>query len=215
MLGMTGFDCVFALQHSYSRDRCDTIFRIRFWTQHHPSPLSLIGKRADFSGISNDKTNGPGAGVPTRTLRQGCLYEEEKYLSAVREEPDIYGKVCPTAGEALPERGSRRLILLRQQKASSDPDTVCSQVLAQLLRILTEENTCHSFLLCCFHIDGRIINEYTFLCTQRKPLQKGLIDSRIRLQKPHRAEINAPSIRRLASVRAQYKGWRAAALDNR
>lgn len=104
MLGMAGFDCVFALQHSYSRDRCDTIFRIRSWTQHHPSPLSLIGKRADFSGISNDKTNGPGAGVPTRTLRQGCLYEEEKYLSAVREEPDIYGKVCPTAGEALPER---------------------------------------------------------------------------------------------------------------
>lgn len=113
------------------------------------------------------------------------MYEEEKYLSAVREEPGIYGKVCPTAGETLPERGSRRLILLRQQKASSDPDTVCSQVLAQLLRVLTEENTCHSFLLCCFHIDGRIINEYTFLCTQRKPLQKGLIDSRIWLQKPH------------------------------
>lgn len=48
MLGMAGFDCVFALQHSYSRDRCDTIFRIRFWTQHHPSPLLLLRKGLAF-----------------------------------------------------------------------------------------------------------------------------------------------------------------------
>ena len=141
-------------------------------------PPSLIEKRADFSGISNDKTNGPGAGVSTRTLRQGCLYEEEKYLSAVREEPDIYGKVCPTAGEALPERGADALSCSASKKQVQTRTPVCSQVLAQLLRVLTEENTCHSFLLCCFHIDGRIINEYTFLCTQRKPLQKGLIDSK-------------------------------------
>lgn len=48
MLGMAGFDCVFVLQHSYSRDRCDTIFRIRSWTQHHPSPLLLSRKGLTF-----------------------------------------------------------------------------------------------------------------------------------------------------------------------